>query len=229
MNLLNITSTIFVTLALSVSVLLLPTTEASLGKPLATIEKEQLQLSQKNDNMTKRMFQELFEESHSDFLMLFLQSDECSSFMEILGQSTKDFLEFDDETVIAFACNDIQIQELLRIQARVEGHVANHEQGSLTCEIAYEMKLLEQQSAMAEAMSSSESCRAEMSKELEVVHEFCRSLSEMDGHHGRKLFFGILALVVIKFAVISVILIAWFLILGHSYLSFDELNFDLIV
>ena len=189
MNLLNSKSTIFVTLALSVSVslLLLPTTEATLGKPRATIDKEQLQPLQKNDDVSKRMLQGLFEESQSDILMIFLQSDECSSFMEILGQSSKDFLEFDDETVIAFACNDIERQEILRTQVRVEADVANHEQGTLTCEIAYEMKLLEQQSAMAEAMSSSESCEAEMSKELEVVHEIRHSLSEMDGHHGREL------------------------------------------
>ena len=110
--------------------------------------------------------------------------------MEILGQSSEALFEFDNKTLIAYACNDIQMQEFVCIEAKVESNVANHEQGSLTCEIAYKMKLLEQQSAMAEAMSSSESCRAEMSKELEVVHEFRRSLSEIDGHHGRELFFG---------------------------------------
>ena len=190
MNLLNSKSTIFVTLALSVSVclLLIPTRKTTLGKPRTTIDKKQLQSSQKNDNMSKRMLQELFEESQSDFLMLFLQSDECSSFMDIIGQSSKDLLEFDDETLIAFACNDIERQEILRKQARVEGHVADHEDGTLTCKIAYEMKLLEQQSALAEAMSSSKSCKAEMSKELEVVHEIHCSLSEMGGHHVRKLF-----------------------------------------
>ena len=74
MNLLNSKSTIFVTLALSVSVslLLLPTTEATLGKPRATIDKEQLQPLQKNDDVSKRMLQGLFEESQSDILMIFL-------------------------------------------------------------------------------------------------------------------------------------------------------------
>ena len=128
MNLLNSTSTIFVTLALSVSVLLLPTTEASLGKPLATIEKKQLQLSQNNDNMTKRKLQELFGESPSDFSTLFLLSDECSSFMEILGQPLEDLFEFDDETLIAYTCNYIQIREIVRVEAKVESNVANHEQ-----------------------------------------------------------------------------------------------------
>ena len=191
MNLLNNISTTFVTLALSVSVslLLLPTTEATLGKPRATIDKEQLQPSQKNDNMSKRMLQGLFEESQTDVLTIFLQSDECSSFMEILGQSSKDLFEFDDETLIAYACNDIERQEILRTQAKVEADVANHEQGTLTCKIAYEMKLLEQQSTLAEAMSSSESCKAEMSKELKVVHEVHRSLIEIDGHNGRLLGF----------------------------------------
>ena len=108
--------------------------------------------------------------------------------MEILGQSSEALFEYNDETLIAYACNDIRIREFVRIKAKVESDVVNHEQGSLTCEIAYKMKLLEQQSAMAEAMSSSESCRAEMSKELEVVHEIHRSLSEMGGHHVRKLF-----------------------------------------
>jgi len=222
MNLLNSKSTIFVTLALSVSVslLLLPTTEATLGKPRATIDKEQLQPLQKNDDVSKRMLQGLFEESQSDILMIFLQSDECSSFMEILGQSSKDFLEFDDETVIAFACNDIERQEILRTQVRVEADVANHEQGTLTCEIAYKMKLLEQQSAMVEAMSSSESCEAEMSKELEVVHEIHRSLSEMDGHHGRELFFWFFLAIA---SLVGIILSAYifFFVLMVSGVLFD--------
>ena len=51
---------------------------------------------------------------------------------------------------------------------------------------------------MTEAMSSSESYKAQMSKELEVLHEVCRSLSEMDGHHGRELL-GFLAGFVIVF------------------------------
>ena len=107
---------------------MLPTTEASFRKPLATIEKEQLQLSRKNDDMTKRKLQELFGESPSDFLTLFLQSDECSSFMEILGQPLEDLFEFDDETLIAYTCNYIQIREIVRVEAKVESNVANHEQ-----------------------------------------------------------------------------------------------------
>ena len=78
------------------------------------------------------------------------------------------------------------------------------------------MKLLEQQSAMAEAMSSSESCKAQMSKELEVLHEVCRSLSEMDGHHGRELWFltvlGIIAGIVGFTVIGSLIVLLWMIL-----------------
>ena len=48
--------------------------------------------------------------------------------MVILGQSDEALFVFDDETIITYACNDIQIREFVRIKAKVESNVANHEQ-----------------------------------------------------------------------------------------------------
>lgn len=223
MNLLNISTIAIVALSS-----LLSSTDAALRKPRGIV-KDSDQLSHKRNkddarrlktrmaNTVKRITNEdLDDNGGSDYLTAFLESDECESFMDGIGQATGELFEFDDESIIEYACNSIQMQELIRTGDKVEEHVAHHEKGTLTCQVAFEMKLLEQKSRMSVAMSDSGSCREQLGKELEVVHEARRSLKEMGGH-GRELnialvfFLGFVVVIYVVFmAIIQMHQWGWF-------------------
>lgn len=106
-----------------------------------------------------------------DFLTMFLESSECSAFMENKVMSLENLLAHGDDAIISYTCNDIKRQELLLANAKMETFVADHAPGAITCELALEMKLLENQSKVIEKLITFEVCKEEVMLELEVVRE----------------------------------------------------------
>lgn len=118
-----------------------------------------------------------------DYLTAFIESEECDFFTETLNdQAAGLILDFDDDTIIEYACNAIQRKKIAQFGEQIDGDIARHKKGSLTCKSAYEMKLSEVMSSIIELTSSYDACREEMSTELEIVHaEFRRVLNAVSG------------------------------------------------
>ena len=106
-----------------------------------------------------------------DFLTMFLESSECSAFMDNKVMTLENLLSYGDEVIVNYACNDIKRQELLTTKTKIETFVADHAPGAITCELAWEMKLLEKQSKVIEKLVNFEVCKEEVMAELEVVHQ----------------------------------------------------------
>lgn len=118
-----------------------------------------------------------------DYLTAFIESEECDFFTETLSDEAAGLiLDFDDDTIIEYACNAIQRKKIVQFGEQIDGDIARHKKGSLTCKSAYEMKLSEAMSNMIELTSSYDACKEEMSTELENVHaEFRRVLNAVSG------------------------------------------------
>jgi hypothetical protein len=118
-----------------------------------------------------------------DYLTAFIESEECDFFTETLSDEAAGLiLDFDDDTIIEYACNAIQRKKIVQFGEQIDGDIARHKKGSLTCKSAYEMKLSEAMSNMIELTSSYDACKEEMSTELENFHaESRRVLNGVSG------------------------------------------------
>ena len=67
-----------------------------------------------------------------DFLTMFLESSECSAFIENKVTTVENILSYGDEVIVNYACNDIKRQELLLKKTEMETLVADHSPGSIT-------------------------------------------------------------------------------------------------
>ena len=100
--------------------------------------------------------------------------------------SLENLLAYGDDAIINYACNDIKRQELLLAKAEMETVVADHAPGAITCELALEMKLSENQSRVIETLVTFEVCKEEVMFELEVVRDEHRMLEGDDEKKKKK-------------------------------------------
>lgn len=153
--------------------------DATLRKPRRTAESIETISENKKKSTEVSLKRQALETIKSipgdDYLTSFLESEECDFFIESLSDTAAGFvLDFDDDTIIEFACNAIQRKNIVDLGEKIGEDIAHHEKGSLTCKLAYEMKLSETMPKMIEATSSYEACKEEMSTELEIVHTQAR-------------------------------------------------------
>jgi len=128
------------------------------------------------------------EEGSKDFLMSFLNSEECrSSYLDGIAESITELLqENDDETIIAQYCSAVQRQKILDAEKMMEQDVLAYYKNSgadksdnLTCQLALKIMLLESKSQILDALGSTRACEDEIARELEVLHK--------ETHDGRSL------------------------------------------
>lgn len=113
-----------------------------------------------------------------DDLLAFLESDECSSFMESIGQAMVTFLEYDDDAILEYVCNPIQLQQITRQEEKMEQAVANHHDdnhGTLSCPLAFEMMLMEHKQLLLDVFSNDDNCRKEIDLAIAAFHDIRRT------------------------------------------------------
>ena len=129
-----------------------------------------------------------------DYLLAKLDSDECSSFMESIGQATVTFLEYDDDAILEYVCNPIQLRQITRKEEKMEQqavanyHDENH--GTLSCPLAFEMMLIEHKQLLLDAFSSPENCKEKISQGIAAFRDTRRTLFEvydLEGNDRREL------------------------------------------
>ena len=166
-------------LALSTIILVLPIADAKLRSPARTSAGPDLAINEDGEDSTsfmpntKTIKKRMTEEDHNDYLTAFLESEQCSSFMETVDQTVASLLEFSHDEIIEYSCNAIHRAELATTGEAIQDDLANHEEGTLTCKLAYEMKYFEDDGleALMAATNSYEACVEEMTNELEMFEQ----------------------------------------------------------
>lgn len=162
-------------LALSTMILVLPIADAKLRSPATSAgpglanDGEDSASSVPNAKNKKRMT----EEEHDDYLTAFLESEQCTSFMETVDQKVASFLEFSQDQIIEYSCNAIHRAELVTTGEAIQDDLVNHKEETLTCKLAYEMKYFADDGleALMAVTESNEACVEEMTNELEILKE----------------------------------------------------------
>lgn len=165
-------------LALSTIILVLPIADAKLRSPARTSAGPDLANNDGEDSTsfmpnTKTITKRMTEEDHNDYLTAFLESEQCFSFMETVDQTVASLLDFSPDEIIEYSCNAIHRAELATAGEAIQDDLANHEEGTLTCKLAYEMKYFEDDGleALMAATNSYEACVEEMTNELEIFEQ----------------------------------------------------------
>jgi len=164
-------------LALSTMILVLPITDAKLrslspatsaGPGLANDGEDSANFMP-NTKIKKHMT----EEDHDDYLTAFLESEQCTSFMETVNQKVASLLEFSHDEIIEYSCNAIHRAQLVTTGKAIQDDLVNHKEGTLTCKLAYEMKHFTDDGleALMAVTDSNRACVKEMTNELEIFKE----------------------------------------------------------
>ena len=116
----------------------------------------------------------------------FLQSEECASFFEnmyhrleaqILDHHGGD----DDDAIVEYSCSEQMRTDIHNFEKKVEAAISSlGETGvdTLTCPVAYAMKIAELAPYSQKNTASYDACKAEVEKELTALHETRRALAE---------------------------------------------------
>ena len=163
-------------LALSTMILVLPIADAKLRSPATSAGPDLANDGEDSASFvpnTKTIKKRMTEEDHDDYLTAFLESEQCSSFMETVNQTVASLLEFSHDEIIEYSCNAIHRAELATTGEAIQDDLANHKEGTLTCKLAYEMKYFADDGleALMAVTDSYEACVEEMTNELEIFKE----------------------------------------------------------
>mmetsp|Transcript_52687 Transcript_52687/g.111936 ORF Transcript_52687/g.111936 Transcript_52687/m.111936 type:complete len:228 (+) Transcript_52687:176-859(+) len=150
---------------------------AALGKPHTIAEKE--------DNHKAAREKEFSDSSGGRKENLFasvLESDKCSPFVNKVQVSLDNILSsFDDDTIIDYLCNPIQMKQSQWFGGKVIDFVDQGTDENITCSFAFDKVLVETQSTWMEAFMSQDACKEEIVAELNFVHEERRRLASDSG------------------------------------------------
>lgn len=164
-------------LALSTMILVLPIADAKLHSPATSAGPDLANDGEDSASFvpnTKTIKKRMTEEDHNnDYLTAFLESEQCSSFMEGVNQTVASLLEFSHDEIIEYSCNAVHRAELATTGEAIQDDLANHKEGTLTCKLAYEMKYFADDGleALMAVTDSYEACVEEMTNELEIFKE----------------------------------------------------------
>ena len=106
----------------------------------------------------------------ADYLIVFLESAECSAFIDGKAKAVEEFLAYADDTIINYICNDIMRQKLLLASIEMEESITGHEPGNISCKLAFDMKMFENLPELLDYLVTFEACEEEVTLELDILH-----------------------------------------------------------
>jgi len=106
-----------------------------------------------------------------------LESEQCSSFLNIHQQKIEDLLKYSDDVATTFLCNVIEREKLIEEVNDMEDDLSSQND---PCIYAVEKLILEQKKLVIETLSSESKCIAEVTKEIAEFKDEHRSLSTTD-------------------------------------------------